>query len=223
MKGLILKDLYSIRFVLICSALMMLLPSTLMLILTNSDDPDVNIFASDMGFIAYGILNYVTISVFSSLALSTMSSDVACGWDKYQRTMPVSAKEIILGKQISGYIVIAILTAFSLLFNMSGLFFGVSIELLIMIPVCMGIYQTIILTPAFPLSLKINIKTANYIYLGVMMLGASLMCLVTTAAMTSAVPQVALRFTLYAGLPIASVVVGIICCKSGEKLYKRDI
>lgn len=222
MKGLILKDLYNIRFTLVGAVLLTIFPNLIMMLagggMSVSDDP----MTRDMGFLVYGLVNYVSIALFSSLSLSTFSRDKSCGWDRYQRTMPVTSGQIMLGKMLTSCIVIGIITAVSLVLNMMGLF-GISAELLVAMPICFGILMAICIMPVLPLTLKLGERLASYIYLAMLAAEAGLMVLIFLGAMTSSLPAVAIRIAAYAVLPAAAAAVAVVCYRAGKKGYEQDL
>ncbi len=223
MKGLILKDLYCTRFLAICMLLLMLLPN-LMLVLVGggmlvSAEENSSVPLDVSGFMVYGLMNFVNIAVCSSVALSVASIDRNCGWDRFQRATPVTAGQIVLSRIISTYIIVGAFTLYSIALNlMSGLIFNMNIELLIAIPLAIGFFEVAVISPVYPLSLKLGIKLANYIHLGMMMLGMALIIGVATLALSSSVPFLMMRLVAYAGLPLIAAASGFASYKAGKKL-----
>ncbi|MBQ9947314.1 MAG: ABC-2 transporter permease [Oscillospiraceae bacterium] len=222
MKGLILKDLYCTRFLAICMLLLMLLPNLLLMLAGGGMfvSEEVNGIMMDIsGVMMHGLMNFVNIAVCSSVALSVASIDQNCGWDRFQRATPVTAGQIVLSRLISTCIIVGGFTLYAIALNLlSGSLFGLNTELLIAIPLSIGFFEVAVISPVYPLSLKLGIKIANYIHLGMMMLGMALIIGIATLALTSSVPFLMMRLFAYAGLPLLAAASGFASYKAGKKL-----
>lgn len=224
MKGLILKDLYSVRFSLICSALLMLIPGGFMMLLgggffTGGESALIR----DSAAIAFGMGNFSMICMLSPLALSTLTSDKTSRWSLIQRAMPVNGKQIALSKLILCYIVIGILTVFALLVNCFALIYGYSAEVLVMMPICIALIEVMIISPVIPLSFKLGIKIANYIHLAMIFLVLGVLSLVFLASMLLPNAAVFIRIFAYGILPVAAAAVAYASYKSAGRYYSADI
>lgn len=222
MKGLILKDLYCTKFLAICMLLLMLLPNLLLMLAGGGMfvSEEVNDIMMDVsGVMMHGLMNFVNIAVCSSVALSVAPIDRNCGWDRLQRATPVTAGQIVLSRLISTYIIVGGFTVYSIALNLlSGSLFGMNTELLIAIPLSIGFFEVTVISPVYPLSLKLGIKIANYIHLGMMMLGMALIIGIATLALSSSVPFLMMRLVAYAGLPLLAAASGFASYKAGKKL-----
>lgn len=174
--------------------------------------------------IPYGILNYLVITTLSSFVLNTLDSDKDCGWEKLVRSMPVSGGEIIGAKLISTYIVIGILTLVSLAFNSLGIIlFGIDTELMLALPICMGLLQVITLSPTFMLANRIGTKYTTAIYLTLVILIASGAVVVMVTGLCGDVSATFLRMTFYVGLPILAAAVAVLSYFGGKKQNESDL
>lgn len=119
MKGLILKDIYCVKFQITLAMLIMLVPYTLSCFaLYDSEFTGIQPQFLIMGL--FCIANYLCISLFSSFVLNTMDADLKSGWSRIVQTFPVSRSAIIMAKFTATCIIIGILTAYSLTFNIIG-------------------------------------------------------------------------------------------------------
>ncbi|MGN0678521.1 MAG: ABC-2 transporter permease [Oscillospiraceae bacterium] len=224
LKGLILKDLYSIRFNLVMALLISLFPNMILTFAGGGmfvGSPD---YIKVVSVIPYGMLNYLAITTFSSFVLNTLDSDKDCGWAKLVRSMPVSGGEIIGAKLISTYIVIGILTLVSLAFNSLGIIlFGMDVELMIVLPICMGLLQVITLSPTFMLANRIGTKYTTVIYLTMVVLIACVTVVVMVTGLCGDVSATFLRITFYIGLPIIATAVAALSYSVGKKQNESDL
>lgn len=81
MKGLILKDFYTLR-----RNSRFLIAYLIFLIVISASSDNISFFA--------GML----VSMITMLSISTFSWDEYCGWNKYALTIPVSRKQIVMAK-----------------------------------------------------------------------------------------------------------------------------
>lgn len=228
MKGLILKDFYEIRFQLICGGLLMLLPYVILAVMgddiAGGDSQMSSELLEMMIVVMFGMLNFICIAVFSSMLLNTVGSDLACGWSKYQRTMPVSNEKIIGAKLAATALVVAGLVLISLVFNIIGIFaYNLSVEVMIAIPIICGFLQITALSPVFPVSAKIGCKGANGIYIGfelIVIIGA---VVVMFMAFSNDVSPVFLRLIFYGALPAVTLLSVFASYKAGKKAVAADL
>ena len=228
MKGLILKDLYEIRFQLICGGLLMLLPYVILSVIGNDITVGDSQMSSELSkmmiVVMFGMLNFICIAVFSSMLLNTVGSDLACGWSKYQRTMPVSNERIIGAKLSATALVVAGLVMISLVFNIIGIFsYGLNAEVMLAIPVICGLLQITALSPVFPVSAKIGYKSANGIYIGfelIVIIGA---VVVMFMAFSNDVSPVVLRLIFYVALPAVTLLSVFASYKAGKRAIAADL
>ncbi len=218
MKGLILKDLYIIRFQIIAGMLLMLLPNVAMMMIFGASNTDAGDPAADpLTAMIFGMMNFVNICLFSSFVLNTLKDDIDSGWAKIERTFPVRGSKIVGAKLISSGLVVLLLTLFSLFFNvLAGVIHDLNIELMITIPVCIGIFQMMVLAPLFPLALRIGVKFTEALYLTVEIVVIVFAVLLLNKMLETGVNAVLLRIIFYGGLPLlaaASCVISYLCGK----------
>ena len=80
MKGLVLKDLYSVRLQIFLSVLTMILPNIAFTFLIGEEGVGLGEAETVCMVFFFGLLNYINICLFSSFMLNTLDSDVNCGW-----------------------------------------------------------------------------------------------------------------------------------------------
>ncbi len=223
MKGLILKDLYGMRFMLVMAMLITLIPYTILMLMGGGMSVDGSDTLKVISVFPYGLINYCCITVFSGIILNTISADRGCGFDKIQRTMPVSAGQIIRGKFIAFGIMLAILTAVSLLFNLMGIFFQINAEVMITMPVCIALLQVCCMSPIIPLSIKIGEGLANVIGILSALLSGGIIVVVALLSVLADNSLLFIRLAAYAGLPILAFISAFFSIRWGERLYKEDL
>lgn len=229
LKGLILKDIYCIKFQLIAAFLLTLFPNIMIMLAGGG------IAVSEAGFLSheeavlmstciYGMVNYITVTVFSSFLLNTLEDDANSGWAKMQRAMPVSGTQIVGGKILATLLIIAGLTVISLIFNVLGvLLFEMPFEVMIALPICCGLLQIVTLCPVFPISMKIGTKYTTALYVGLVVLIAIGMIVLLISAMSSDISETALRISMYGGLPVLAAAVLGISYAAGKKSCETDM
>lgn len=229
MKGLILKDIYSIRFQIIAAFLLTLFPNFMLMMAGGgmSAAEDSLLSADQMNLISttiYGLVNYITITVFSSFLLNTLEDDNLSGWMKMQRTMPVSGTQIIGGKILATLMIIGLLTGVSLILNIiASLLFGIGLELMIAMPLCCGLLQVITLCPVFPISIKIGTKFTTALYVGLVVIIAIAMGVLLISTLSSDVSESTLRICMYGALPVLACAVMALSFAAGKKSCETDL
>lgn len=219
MKGLILKDLYTVRFQMIAGLFLILLPNCLTFLAGNDFvNGSVDNFSRLMLIVLYGFLNFSNICLFSSFILNTLGTDVSSGWINIQRTFPVSGNVVIGAKLAASGIIVAVLTLMSLAFNIAAAFlFELNMELMISIPLCIGVYQMIVLAPLFPIAMKIGARYTSVLYIvteGVVLI---LMIWLLATIVNNGADLVLLRSLFYGGLPCLAAASGLLSYLSGKK------
>lgn len=226
MKGLILKDLYTIRVQIIAGAIICLYPAILFnLGLSNM----VSGVSSELGglMLTFTVLliSYVFIVPFSSFLLNTMKSDYESGWLKIQRTMPVNAGEAIGAKLVCTGIVIGFFTLFALIVNVILLIREPAIiaELAIAGPICIGLLQAIALAPVFPLGMKFGVKKSDGLYFTFVILTGIILIIFGFAAFSNDISVAMMRIICYAVLPAAAALTVFISYKAGKNQIAKDL
>ena len=223
MKGLIKKDFYLIRFQLIGALIGMLLLGYLCFSVASGRN-----FETATGYVMRIVLptliDYVVIVIGSSFFLNTIAEDLRCGWVKLQRAMPVSEKQAVGAKLISTYILIGALVLFSALFNL--LFwatYGGTLELVLTIPLCIGLFQVVSLSPVFPLGQRYGVNLAQTLYIVLEILVTIVASIAMFPALSGDISLTALRTAFYVALPLLAAAVGTVSFQWGSKLLSADI
>lgn len=224
MKGLILKDIYGIRFQVIIGLLIMLFPNIMFFLagggLNIGTEGTVD---NIIGIMMYGIMNILNIMLFSSSILNTLKDDAANGWAKYQLTMPVTKEQIVTAKLVSTLINIGTLVLLSMIFNLIAVFlFKMPLELMLTMPICIGVIQLIALLPAFPISMRLSPNVANVLYTCFMCIVLIAAIVVVTLMLDNTLPMFIMRIVFYAVIPVIAVVVGLFSHRWASKLLNGD-
>ncbi len=224
MKGLILKDLYTVRFQIIAGLLLMLLPNGIMFLSGGGMGTEQNEVTDIMSVLVFGLMNFTNICLFSSFVLNTLSEDVNSGWAKLQRTFPVSGSEIVGAKLAASGVIVGLLTVMSLVFNLAAaLVFGLDMELMLMIPLCIGFYQMIVLAPLFPLAMRIGVKCTEAIYIMTEVLVLGIVVFLLVKGLDSDVDSVLMRIMFYCGLPLLAAGSGVLSFACGKKAIEKSV
>lgn len=223
MKGLILKDFYLIRFQLIIALIGALMIGYMCYSL--APDTGLNSAMGDVGKIMIpAMFDYIIIVIGSSFFLNTISEDITSGWVKQQRTLPLSNRQLIGAKLIATYILIGGIVLFSLAFNLLFWFsYGSTLEIMITIPLCVGLVQVIALSPVFPLGQRYGLKSANTVYMLGEILIAIIAAVIMFPALSAEIQIITLRITFYGVLPLIAAAVVAISFFCGSKLLYNDV
>lgn len=227
MKGLILKDLYTIRTQIIVGAIICLYPAVLFhLGLANMTAEMGNPNGEPLLSFVVLLISYVFIVPFSSFLLNTMKSDYESGWLKIQRTMPLNAGEAIGSKLVCTGIVIGCFTLFALIVNVILIIRepeAFITEILIAGPICIGLLQVIAIAPCFPLGMKIGVKKTDGLYLTFVILTAIILVIFGFAAFSNEIPVPTIRIICYGILPAAAALVTFVSYKAGKNQIVKDL
>ncbi len=224
MKGLVLKDLFGVRFQMLGGLALMLFPSLMLMLAGGGMAVDESAGMTEIAVLVYGIVNYVSITLCSSFLVNTLGYDERSGWSKMQRTMPVSGGRIIGAKFVSMGFVLAALTAISLVINViNALLFGIPLEPMITMPLCMCMVQAIALSPTFTLGYRFGAKSTSAAYIGFMVLLAAAMIAVVFMLFMGDIGTTALRIISYAILPAVTAAVVAVSWITGKKAVMADI
>lgn len=228
MKGLVLKDYYSVRFMLFGGIALMLLPNVMVAITggnIGNDDPDViGAMSEYIAVMIYGMMNYISITLFSSFILNTLESDEKSGWAKMQRVMPVTGGQIIGGKLVAMAVVLGILTVMSLICNISGvIFFNLPAEPLIAIPFIAALLQTITLSLCIIAGYRLGARYNTLIYIVTEVLIVACIVFLMIRTLNENVSITAIRLIIYAAIPVITAMVLIISFIYGKKAVMKDI
>lgn len=224
MKGLILKDIYNVRFQIIGGLVLLLLAAVGMIAagedLLNSEQE----YPELMKTIVYGMINYLAITVCSSFFLNTAADDIKSGWAKMQLAMPVTCKEIIGGKLAATGLILGMLTFFSLIFNILCVFlFNKPLELMIAMPVVLALLQMSVLSATTVIGYRLQGKFMA-VYFTVLLIVAAGITVLLCVFFTRKISVSVLRWISYGGVPLLSAIVTVSCynlgCKAVGKIEK---
>lgn len=210
MKGLILKDIYCVRFNIIIGALIMVLPCAGLMLMSgvSADDgtPEV------IRVLLYGIADYIIITIFSSFVTNTITEDFKSGWQKMQLTMPLSLGKIAAAKIVAAAIVVGALTALSLICNIIGVIvFAMPLEFMLVIPVILAVLQMMTLSLSLVCGYYLEPVKATVIYLLSVIAIATIAVVFLTAMSNGKIAPVPARLIAYIGAPTAAALVVYLC------------
>lgn len=215
MKGLILKDLYAIRFQLIVSLMLMLIPCGISTyIMTTAEKPEGSEFVIMM---MCCILNYCCIVIFPSFVLNTLQEDIVSGWIKIQGTLPIKSGTAITAKFAVTFIVVFTLTVLSLIFNITVMILmNIRMELIITLPIVFALIELIALLPAMVHKYKSSRASIDYII--IIILTSIIGIVIAFAAMSGDISFTLLRVILYVVLPAVTAIITVVCYRYGKKI-----
>lgn len=214
MKGLVLKDLYGVKFQIFGAFLIMLLPIVIMVF---GERPAVG-GMSGIAFLPNGLLNYVVITTCSSFLLNTLGFDDRSGWAKTQRTMPLSGGKIIGAKFITMGLVLAVLTVIFLAANVFGVFVhGLPPEPAVAVPICLCMVQAMALSPTFALGYRFGARTTSAAYIGFVVALAAALIWLLLMIFGGDIGIAALRIIAYVGLPVLTAAVVAVSWVTGKR------
>ncbi len=224
MKGLVLKDLFGVRFQVLGALALMLFPSLMLILMGGGMSTNERADLTEISVLLYGIVNYVSITLCSSFFVNTLGYDERSGWSKIQRTMPLSGGKIIGAKFLSMGLGLAALTSLSLIINViNALLFKIPLEPMITMPLCMCMVQAIALSPTFTLGYRFGAKTTSAAYIGFMVLLAAAMIAVVFMLFMGDIGITALRIISYAGLPALTAAVVAVSWVTEKRTVNVDI
>lgn len=217
LKGLILKDIYGIRFQIVCGFLLMCFPNILSFFSLNAKS---NLTPEDLTILVfvYGMVNFLTIAVCSSFVLNTGSYDERSGWSKMQFTMPVSPGQIVGAKMAVIALVPIALTVVSIIFNLIAVILGgIPVEPMITMPVCICLIQTTAMYLAYMLGLKYGAKRTSFLYLFILMAEMAAAILIIKLCLDNG-SFAALRIAGYGALPLLTVGTAVLSYSHSKKV-----
>ena len=227
MKGLILKDLYTIRLQIIVGSIICLYPAVLFHLGLANMIGDMGRVHDEplLSFITL-LISYCFIVPFSSFLLNTMKSDYESGWLKIQRTMPLNAGEAIGSKLLCTGIIIGFFTLFALIVNVILLIREPRVfitEVVIAGPICIGLLQIIAIAPCFPLGMKLGVKKTEGLYLAFVILTGIILVIFGFVAFSNDISTTAVRIICYGVLPAVATLVTFISYKAGKNQITKDL
>lgn len=220
MKSLILKDLYGISFQLKATALLFLVPYVIIFFV------GVGITGTDAieTILTFGFLNYITIVLFSSLFLNTVSDDIQSGWARFQRTLPLTAGQLIGGKLLATLVLIAVLVVVSTLFNLVPVYRWRTeiLELMLALPFVFGCLQVMALMPVFPIAMRFGIKTSNLLYCVFSVIAAIAAAVAAFMVGANDIPAYMSRVIFYGILPLLAAGVTVLSYHLGKRALENS-
>lgn len=220
MKGLILKDIYTIRFQLIISVVLMLVPNLADSFLAADSISESGDIGLILAIFLFGAANFICICLFSSFILNTLNDDINSGWGKLVRTMPVTSGQVIGAKFAASAIIVGITSAISLISNIVGIIAqGLPAEPLIMLPVCLAMFQMAVLCPVFPLAMKLGTSSTTLIYVCTLVILLSGAIAGLCLSLASGNSLVLLRVIFYGGLPVLAAGSMILSYRAGLRVF----
>lgn len=222
MKGLILKDIYSVRFNIIIGALIMVLPCAVLMPISRVTAEDGTPVV--IRVLLYGIFDYVIITIFSSFVTNTINEDFKSGWQKMQLTMPLPLGKIVAAKLSAAAIVVGALTALSLICNITGvIFFATPLEFMLAVPIVLALLQMITLSLSLLCGYYLEPSKTTVIYLFSVIAVAAAAAVFLTALASGELAPVIARLIAYIGVPALAVSVVLFCYCKGKKAVVRDL
>lgn len=224
MKGLVLKDIYSVRFQIFGGIAIMLIPNFMLMVSGGNFGDDQGMMDVRLNIFVYGMLNYIIVSICSSFMLNTVEFDEKSGWAKMQCAMPVTGGQIFAGKLIAMGVVLGILTGLSLICNVFGaIVFGLPAEPLVTMPFIMALLQAATLSVCFAQGYRFGTRSTLFVYIAEELVIAAGAVLLLLGIIREQIPTVMLRVIAYGVIPAVAAAVIVLCCKLGKKAVMKDI
>ena len=225
MKGLVLKDYYNLRITMLLSIALMLFPSLAIAITGgNIGDEAPGAMTEFVAVMVYGMMNYMTITLFSGFIMNTIGDDERTGWAKMQRAMPVSGGQIMGGKLIAMALIIGMLTGLTLIVNITGIiFYDLPTEPLFAIPFIVALMQVITLSLCLMLGYRISTKVMTPVFLIIEVIVAAGVIAMIIQAVKENVSMTAVRVTAYAVIPVLAAAAVAVSYKLGKKSVMKDM
>lgn len=215
MKGLILKDLYNIKFQLIGGILIFLYPNVLIWLASGDEEP---LFPEAAMALPYIALNLLTIAVCSAFVLNTLIDDFKSGWAKIQRTMPLSSSQIVGAKLITIAIVLLILMTLSLICNIvSATLDELPLEPMLTSPVVASLFQMIPLCVSAMAGYRSKTRLIVPVFFTIESIVVVCAVLLAFLTLSGYITLNVLRIIAYVAVPVATAVVASICVKAANK------
>lgn len=225
MKGLVLKDIFGVKFQILGAFALMMFPSLMLMLggggMAVDEGKTVPV---EISVLLYGLVNYVSITLCSSFLVNTLGFDERSGWTKMQRTMPLTGGIIIGAKFAAMGLVLAALTAISLIVNIiCAVLFNIPFEPMISLPLCMCMVQMTALSPTFTLGYRFGAKATSAAYICIMLALAAAMIALVIMIFAGDIDETALRVIAYAVLPVLTAAVVAVSWVTGKRAVMVDI
>ena len=172
----------------------------------------------------YGIMNYMTITLFSGFIMNTIGDDERTGWAKMQRAMPVSGGQIMGGKLIAMAIIVGILTGLTLIVNITGIiFYELPAEPMLAMPFVAALMQVTTLSLCLMLGYRVSTKVMTPVFLIIeVIIAAGIIALIIQAVKENII-MTAVRVIIYAVIPVLAAAAVAVSYTLGKKSVMRDM
>ena len=220
MRGLVLKDIFGVRFHMFGALALMVIPLVTVFVgIEGMDGAPVQ-----LQLLLGGIFDYVEVTLCSSFLVNTLGYDERSGWAKIQRTMPLTGGKIIGAKFLAMGLILAMLTVMSLVVNiLYAVIFGILLEGMIALPLVMCMIQAIALSPTFALGYRFGAKSVTAAYIVIMVVLAAAMIGLIIPIICGNITAAAIRIICYAVLPAVTAAVVSVSWITGKSAVEVDI
>ena len=225
MKGLVLKDYYNLRTTVLLSIALMLFPSLAIAITGgNIGDEAPGAMTEFIAVMVYGMMNYMSITLFSGFIMNTISDDKRTGWAKMQGVMPVSGGQIMGGKLIAMAMIVGILTGLTLIVHITGIiFYDLPVEPLLAIPFIVALMQVITLSLCLMLGYRISTKVMTPVFLITEVIFAAGAIFLIYKTVKEDISLTAVRVIVYAVIPVLTAAAVTVSYTVGKKAVMKDL
>lgn len=190
----------------------------------NIGDNEPGAMTEFIAVMVYGMMNYMSITLFSGFIMNTIADDKRTGWAKMQGVMPVSGGQIMGGKLIAMALVVGILTGLTLIVNITGIiFYDLPAEQLIAIPFVITLIQVITLSLCLMLGYRISTKVMTPAFLITEVIFAAGVIAMIIQAVKGDISITAVRVIAYAVIPALTAAAVFISYTLGKKAVMKDM
>ena len=190
----------------------------------NIGDEEPGAMTEFIAVMVYGMMNYMTITLFSGFIMNTISNDKATGWAKMQGVMPVSGGQIMGGKLIAMAIIVGILTGLTLIVNITGIiFYDLPAEPMLAMPFIAALMQVITLSLCLMLGYRVSPKVMTPMFLIIEVIVAAGVIFLIFKTVRGDIFLTAIRVIAYAVIPLLTAAAVAISYKIGKKYVMKDI
>ena len=201
MKGLLLKELYSLRKILIVYPAILVIYSIIGLVTDNM-----------------GMIVAMVIVLCSSLPQSSFRADEATKWDLFANTMPLSRRTIVISKYLFALLVLIATTVIVLVpHRIIGKGSFEEVRLLFFIDLVIG---TLIISVNTPVLIKFGTQTSRFIIMGILLVFMILVVGAVGVGVFDNLESVSPATLIAGGIALIAVMVSVSIALS-VKFYER--
>lgn len=223
LKGLLLKDIYCVRFIALVGLMISSIPAIGLVISLGAANAAGNIVDNIISIFPYVICDILIIMLNSSFILNTLGEDYNSGWARIQHTLPVTNRQIVNAKLIAALIVIGALTLISIAVNLIfGAANGQPLEIMLAAPLVTAMLEICTLFPAFPISMKLSGSLTSFIYIALEITVITAVTIALTVALDRNAPLWLLRVIFYAIIPAAAAIIALISRRFALKYISAE-